>query len=374
MINKERVIQQFLKLVQIDSETKNERNIANYLIDRFKVMDLVVFEDSSHQENGHEAGNIIARLEGTNPQLPALYFTAHMDTVVPGKNIRPEIHNGVIHSDGSTILGADDKAGISAILELIHLIHENPIHHGDLYFAIMSGEESGLVGSQHFDISSLPVKYGYALDSDGEVGTIITAAPSQIKLFTTIKGKASHAGLSPEKGISAISMTAKAITKMPLGRIDEETTANIGSFEGKGPTNVVCDQVLLIAEARSLSKTKLDKQIDKMCSALRETTSQMGGDVDIELKYMYPSYHFDKSDQVVQVVSNAIRALGKEPLLKVSGGGGSDANHLSGKGIPTVNLAMGGYENIHTKNERISISHLLEVPVLLYEIIKESTK
>ncbi len=159
---------------------------------------------------------------------------------------------------------------------------------------------------------------------------------------------------------------------MPLGRIDEETTANIGSFEGKGPTNIVCDQVLLIAEARSFSENKLDEQIERMCDTLREATSQMGGEVNIELKYMYPNYHFKETDKVVEVVKNAVKELGKEPHLKTSGGG-SDANHLSGKGIPTVNLAI-GYENIHTKNERIKISHLFEVPAMLLEIIKESKR
>ncbi|SHN20624.1 M20/M25/M40 family metallo-hydrolase [Gracilibacillus kekensis] len=368
MINRDRIIQQFLELVQISSETKKERKIANYLIKLFKENNLEVMEDKSHQKTGHEAGNIIAKLKGSNVEKPAIYFTAHMDTVEPGNGVKPEIYDDVIYSDGSTILGADDKAGISAIIELIHLIKEKPVDHGDIYFAIMSGEESGLVGSKHFNIAHLPVQYGYALDSDGDVGTIITGAPAQVKVYATIKGKAAHAGVNPEKGVSAISMTAKAITKMPLGRIDEETTANIGSFEGKGPTNVVCEQVLLIAEARSLSIKKLDEQVEKMCVALKQTSEHMGGEAEIDLKYMYPNYQFNESDQVVQIAMKAVKAIGKQPYLKISGGG-SDANHLSGKGIPTVNLGV-GYENIHTKNERIHISHLTELPALLYEIIK----
>nr|WP_082631280.1 M20/M25/M40 family metallo-hydrolase [Gracilibacillus massiliensis] len=370
MIKRDRVIEQFLKLVEISSETTKERKIADYLIKLFKNNDLEVIEDQTNEETGHEAGNIIAKLRGTNVKKPAIYFTAHMDTVAPGENVKPTIYNETIYSDGSTILGADDKAGISAIIELIHLIREHPVDHGDIYFAIMSGEESGLVGSKYVDIDHLPVEYGFALDSDGDVGTIITSAPGQVKIFATIKGKAAHAGVNPEKGISSISMTAKAITKMPLGRIDEETTANIGSFEGKGPTNVVCDQVLLVAEARSLSKKKLDQQVHKMCVALQQTTEQMGGEVEIDLKNMYPNYQFKQSDKVVQVAMNAVRAIGKQPQLK-SSGGGSDANHFSGKGIPTVNLAV-GYENIHTKNERIHISHLIELPAMLYEIVKDT--
>ncbi|UOQ47514.1 M20/M25/M40 family metallo-hydrolase [Gracilibacillus caseinilyticus] len=372
MNNQDRIVKQFIELVQIDSETTKERKIADYLLQLFEQLGLEVKEDNTHKQTGHQAGNIIARLQGTDSDIPAIYFTAHMDTVVPGEAIKPVIKDEFIYSDGTTVLGADDKVGITAIVELIHLLKEQPLVHGDIYFAIMSGEESGLVGSQYFDESQLPVSFGYALDSDGEVGSIITAAPSQAKLFATIKGKAAHAGVQPEKGVSAISMTAKAITKMPLGRIDEETTANVGSFEGKGPTNVVCDRVLLIAEARSLSKDKLEKQVEAMCTALNESTANMGGEVDIEIKHMYPNYQFDENDQVVQVAIKAASALGKKSALKVSGGG-SDANHLSGKGIPTVNLAV-GYENIHTKNERISIASLKEVPLYMYEIVKQLSK
>ncbi|MDX8046056.1 M20/M25/M40 family metallo-hydrolase [Gracilibacillus sp. S3-1-1] len=372
MINQERIINQFIELVQIDSETGRERKIADYLVNLFQELGLEVHEDNTYEVTGHEAGNIVAKLPGTKNDATAIYFTAHMDTVVPGEGIKPEITDDVIHSDGTTILGADDKAGISSIIELIHLLKDNNLEHGDIYFAIMSGEESGLVGSEQFDAAKLPVEYGFALDSDGEIGTVITAAPAQAKLYATIYGKAAHAGVSPEKGISAISLTAKAITQMPLGRIDEETTANIGSFEGKGPTNVVCEQVLLIAEARSLVKDKLDNQVKAMCDALEQTAEQMGGSVDIDVQQTYPNYKFSEKDQVVQIAQNAVKALGKTPTLAVSGGG-SDANHLSGKGIPTVNLAV-GYENIHTKDEKINVANLLEVPALLVEIVKESAK
>lgn len=366
------MINQFFDLVQINSETKEERIIADYLINLFSSLNIKVMEDESAKKTGHQAGNLIAHLEGTNKQVPAIYFTAHMDTVAPGKQVKPIIKDEVIYSDGTTVLGADDKAGIASIIEMIYMIKEHPIHHGDIYFLITSGEESGLVGSKYLDTDKLPADFGYALDSDGQIGTIITAAPGQIKLYATIKGKAAHAGVRPEQGISAISIASKAITKMPLGRIDEETTANIGSFEGTGPTNVVCDEVLLIAEARSLSENKLNKQVEQMKTALQEATEQFGGEVEIKLVPMYPSYYYSKEDQVVRVAMSAVKEMGKKPILTTSGGG-SDANHLSGKNIPTVNLAV-GYENIHTKNESISISNLLEVPELMYEIIKQISK
>ncbi|GAB2573895.1 M20/M25/M40 family metallo-hydrolase [Gracilibacillus alcaliphilus] len=372
MINQERVVSQFLEFVQINSETTQEREIADYLLALLTKLGLEVEEDDTADATGHQAGNIIAKLPATMSDAKAIYFTSHMDTVVPGTDIKPVIRDQVIYSDGTTILGADDKAGLTAIIELIHLLQEYPIPHGDIYFAIMSGEESGLAGSKLFDAKKLPAAFGYALDSDGEIGTIVVAAPAQAKIQALIKGKAAHAGVQPEKGISAISITAKAITRMPLGRIDEETTANIGSFVGKGPTNIVCDQVQLVAEARSLDSDKLNQQVSKMEEALRTAARQMGGEAEVDVAYLYPNYRFEESDEVVQVAVNAIKQMKKTPKLTVSGGG-SDANNIAGKGIPTVNLAV-GYRHIHTKNESIAIQDLTEIPLLMYHIVKEAVK
>jgi tripeptide aminopeptidase len=369
MTDEKRIVQQFIDLVSIDSETTEEREIANYLIKILEEYGLTVEEDNTNELTNHAAGNLIAKLPG-NKNRDAILFTSHMDTVTPGKSITPIVKDGYIMTDGTTILGADDKAGIAAILETIQIIQEEKLEHGDLYFVIMTGEESGLVGSRHIDINKLPVKYGYALDSDGNVGNIVNAAPAQNKLYATIKGKSAHAGVSPEKGVSAISITAKAISKMPLGRIDEETTANIGSFEGKGPTNIVCDKVLLVAEARSISKQKLEQQTTVMVEALEKTATAMGGTVSIKIEEMYPSYQFSKDDYVVTQAMRATTSIGLTPKL-VTSGGGSDANHLSGKGIPTVNLAI-GYENIHTTNEKIQIEQLITIPKLMLSIIKNS--
>ncbi len=176
---------------------------------------------------------------------------------MPGNGIKPSVKDGYIVSDGTTILGADDKAGLAAILETIRTLKENNVEHGDIQFVITVGEESGLVGAKALDGSLLQAKYGYAIDSNGAVGDIIVAAPTQAKLHAVMKGKTAHAGLAPEKGVSAITLAAKSIAKMPLGRIDEETTANIGRFEGGKQTNIVADHVEILAEARSLDPEKM---------------------------------------------------------------------------------------------------------------------
>ncbi|GAF66296.1 peptidase T [Bacillus sp. TS-2] len=368
LLNEERLLNGFLELVKIDSETKHERAIADFLKQKFVELGLEVLEDDSASKTGHGAGNLICTLKGELAADP-IYFTSHMDTVVPGKGIKPAIEGDYVITDGTTILGADDKAGIAAILEALHVIKETELQHGDVQFIITAGEESGLVGAKELDSSLIKAKYGFALDSDGPVGDIIVAAPYQAKIKAVVEGKTAHAGVAPEKGISAISVAAKAISNMPLGRIDEETTANIGRFEGGTQTNIVCDHVEILAEARSLVENKLTKQIEKMKKAFEDTAQNMGTNATVDVKLMYPGYKLSDGDQVVEVAKKAIEAVERSPKLLKSGGG-SDANIISGFGIPTVNLAV-GYEEIHTKNERMSITELNKLAELIIKIIHQ---
>ncbi|MFD1039206.1 M20/M25/M40 family metallo-hydrolase [Virgibacillus byunsanensis] len=371
-VNQERLINEFFELVKVDSETKFEAEIAEVLKKKFTDLGVEVIEDSSKEETGHSAGNLICTLKGNKEGVDPIYFTSHMDTVVPGKGIKPSIKDGYIVSDGTTILGADDKAGLAAIFESIRSLQENNIQHGDIQFVITVGEESGLVGAKALDKSLLNANYGYAIDSNGTVGDIIVAAPTQAKLFTVIKGKTAHAGVAPEKGVSAITIAAKAIAKMPLGRIDEETTANIGRFEGGKQTNIVVDHVEILAEARSLIPEKMEDQVTKMKEAFEKTAEELGGKAEVDVKIMYPGFKRAEGDQVVEVARNAAKAIGRESKLLKSGGG-SDANVIAGLGIPTVNLAV-GYEEIHTTNERIAVDELVKIAELVTEIMKEVAK
>ncbi|KHE71568.1 M20/M25/M40 family metallo-hydrolase [Halobacillus sp. BBL2006] len=368
-INKERLLEEFLELVQIDSETAHEAEIAGILKDKFEDLGLEVIEDDAKSITGHGANNLICNLKGSKSGVDTIYFTSHMDTVVPGNGVKPSIENGYVVTDGSTILGADDKAGVAAILEAIRSLKENNVEHGDLQFIITVGEESGLVGAKALDSSLLKAKFGYALDSDGQVGNIIVAAPTQAKLNAVVKGKTAHAGVAPEKGVSAITLASRAIAKMPLGRIDEETTANIGRFEGGQKTNIVCDHVEILAEARSLVPEKMEEQVEKMKNAFRETAEEMGGEVEIEVDIMYPGFKQKAGDEVVEVARSAASKIGRQSELLTSGGG-SDANIIAGYGIPTVNLAV-GYEEIHTTNERMPVGELEKVAELVTAIVKE---
>ncbi len=369
MINEERLLQEFLELVQIDSETKNEGQIAKILKDKFSLLGLDVYEDNAKELTGFGAGNLICTLPGTKEDVDTIYFTSHMDTVVPGNGVKPSIKDGYVVTDGTTILGADDKTGLSVMLEVIRVLKENNIEHGPIQFIITVGEESGLVGAKVLDRSLIKATYGFALDSDEAVGNIIVAAPTQAKVHAVIKGKTAHAGVAPEKGVSAITIAAKAIAKMPLCRIDEETTANIGRFEGGTQTNIVCDHVEILAEARSLIPEKMEAQVAKMKEAFESTAAEMGGSAEVEVTVMYPGFKYDHGDHVVEVAKKAAAKIGREPKLQHSGGG-SDANVIAGHGIPTVNLAV-GYEDIHTTSEKMPIAELNKLGEMVLAIIEE---
>lgn len=374
MIDTQRLVHEFLELVQIDSETRNERLIADVLANKFKLHGLEVAEDDSASRSGHGAGNLIALLpatEGVN--APKLFFTCHMDTVVPGRGIKPVIgEDGWIRSSGDTILGADDKAGVAALLELIRVLREQEIPHGQIQFVITAGEESGLMGARAMDASLLDADLGYAVDSNGEVGEIAVSAPTQAKITMEVHGKAAHAGVNPEDGISAIQVAGKAISRMKLGRIDKDTTANIGSFSGNGATNVVIDYAKLEAEARSVVQEKVDAQIASMKEALESACAEFGARPVFESRIVYPAFSHTDDSEVVRLAQKAAAQLGLSGRTFQSGGG-SDANVFNGFGVPTVNLSV-GYEDIHTTSEKIKVEDLGKLAGFIVEIVRQSVR
>ncbi|PSL51116.1 tripeptide aminopeptidase [Salsuginibacillus halophilus] len=370
MINEERLLDEFLELVQVDSETKKEGKIARLLKAKFEELGVTVEEDDAAETTEHEANNLICTLAGTNDAAKTVYFTSHMDTVAPGEGVKPTVEDGYVKTDGTTVLGADDKAGLAAMLEAIKVLKEQQLDRGTVQFIITVGEESGLVGAKALDESKLKTDFGYALDSDGPVGHLITAAPTQAKFNVTVHGKTAHAGVAPEKGVSAITVASRAVSAMPLGRIDEETTANIGRFEGGGATNVVCDQVTITAEARSLVREKLDQQVETMTKAFQEAAEKAGASADVNVEIIYPGYKLSEEDEVVAKAIAAAKSLGREPK-QLQSGGGSDGNIISGYGVPTINLGI-GYEDIHTTNEKMSIAELTKAAEMVIAIIQET--
>ena len=368
MVNKDRLVEEFLRLVQIDSESGNESEIAQYLVNQFNELGLDASEDDTKEKTGMGSGNVIARLKGNKAADPIL-FTCHMDTVTPGNGVKPVINGDIIETDKTTVLGADDKAGIAALIEVMRLIKEEGLEHGDIELVLTTGEEVGLLGSVAADMKSLNAKYGFALDSGGAVGEIIIASPDHAKINAKIHGVAAHAGVAPELGVSAIEIASKAIANMPLGRMDEELTANIGTIQGGERTNIVCDLVEITGEARAITRSKLENQMATMTKALEDAAAEMGGTVEVEVTYEDVGYKLTEDDRVIQIAKTVMNNIGRTPNLTATGGG-SDANIFTVMGgIPTANLGV-GYIDIHSKNEKMPITELVKITEAIAEIIK----
>lgn len=359
MINETRLIRTFLDLVAIDSPSGQEEAISRDLARRFAELGGEVEHD--------EHWNLIARFPANGCGDDWLMLSAHMDTVGKDVGIKPLIRDGVIYSDGTTILGGDDKSGVAAILEVICSLQEDGLPHPPLEVVISVGEEMGLRGAKLMDKSRLYALRGYVLDAGGPIGTIVTNAPSQDGLEAWVRGKTAHAGAEPEKGINAIVVAAAAIVAMPLGRIDHETTANIGIIQGGVATNIVPDEVYLKGEARSRDDTKLASQVAAMAAALQDAAERYGARVELKIKRSYTTFKLADDHPVVATAVNAARRLGYEPIIK-STGGGSDANIYAEHGIACAVLST-GMADVHTPQEHIAIADMVGAARLLQEIV-----
>ncbi|CDI48482.1 M20/M25/M40 family metallo-hydrolase [Clostridium tetani] len=366
MIKEERLLNKFLEYVQIDSESLNEKEMMETLIKDMKELGMEVSTDNTGEKVGSNGTNVYGYLKGDLDIEPIL-FSCHMDTVTPGNSIKPVIKDGVIQSSGDTILGGDDKSGIVSILEAIRTIKENNISHGPIEIVFTVCEEIGLKGSKNADYSKIKSRQAFILDSGGDVGKVIIKAPAQDKINVKINGKAAHAGVAPEEGISAIQVAAEAISNMKLLRIDEETTANVGIIEGGKATNIVCPELKIAAEARSLNKDKLKKQTEHMVECFNKAAEKFGVTVEIDVIHSYDPVNLDVEDEIVKTVKTACDKIGVtfEPAAS---GGGSDANVFNGNGIKSVNLAT-GMSKVHTTEEFITVENLNNTAKLVYEII-----
>lgn len=367
MIQEERLIESFMKYVQISSYSKKEKEFANFIKKELESLGFEIYIDSAGKKVGSNTGNIIARLKGDSKREPIL-FSCHLDTVTLGKKIKPTKKDGKIVSDGSTILGADDKAGISALIEALKVVKENNIEHGPIEVVLSICEEIGLLGVRNLEYNKLQSKRAYVIDSEGKPGKIVVQGPVHDDLEIKVLGKSAHAGIAPEKGISAIQVAAHAISKMNLLRIDAETTANIGTIGGGEVTNVVAPEVFIRAEARSQDEKKLEKQVKHMIECLEQTAKEFGAKIEIKRDREYSSFQIEEEDQIVQMVKKACKNIGIEAYTQKSGGG-SDTNIYNEYGIKAVNLATGEGKP-HTKEEYIEIEDLVNTARIIVEIIR----
>ncbi len=372
MINEERLVLLFKSLCLIDAHSLQERECVQSVRSRLDGMGLEVWEDDAGAKIGGNANNLIARMPGNAQGAPKIFFSAHFDTVEPTTGLIIEERDGVFYSASDTILGADDKAGMAPIIEAVQSIIDEGVPHGEVLLLFSVAEEIGLLGAHALEIEKLGLDFGYVLDTGPPVGSFVTRTANHDKLDIVIQGKPAHSGKNPEDGVSALEVAAEAISRMRLGRIDEETTANIGLIQGGTAVNIVCPYVKMRGEARSTDVAKLDAQVDHMVQTFEEAARRRGAIVVIDHHRHYSSYNISEVAEVVKVAQRASKNCGHDPALRTTLGG-SDANVYNTKGVPTI-VAATGMDKIHTHDECISRKDLVATAHLVRELIVESAK
>lgn len=371
MINAQRMAQRFKTLVEIDSLSRKERNVAQAIEKILTGLGAEVVYDAAGEKVGGNCSNMIARFRGTVDAEP-LFLCGHMDTVGPGEGVRAVFADGVFRSDGTTILGADDKSAIVIILEVMEVLLENRMDHPPVEVIFTVCEEIGLQGAKNMDYSLMNARFGYILDSADMEG-IVTRAPAATKITVKVYGKSAHAGSAPEKGVNAIAVASRAISRLALGRIDEETTCNIGTIRGGVATNIVPEQVEVQGEARSHDPEKLLSVSRKMAEAFQETAGEFKATghavrVETSIEEDFPNTRIPEDHRVIRLARKAAANLGI-PLAARTTGGGADANVFFGKGLVAGVLGT-GMTDIHTVNESIALKDMENTARLILEILK----
>ncbi len=372
MINESRLVGLFLNLCKINAPALQERDVIAWTKEYLAGHSLQFYEDEAGKEIGGNANNLIVKVPGNLPDAPSVFLSAHFDTVEPTEGIVIEEIDGVFHATSDTILGADDKGGMAPAIEAVLALRESGEPHGDIYLLLTVAEEIGLQGAAALKIEDLNLDFGYVLDTGPPVGSYVTRTANHDKLDILVKGIPAHAGKDPENGVNAIQIVAEAVSGMRLGRIDDETTANLGTIEGGSATNVVCANVTIKAEARSTNPETLDAQIAHMKQRFVDAAAKWGGEVEFKYLRHYRSYDIDPNAMVVKVAQEASRNLGLEPTLRTTLGG-SDANVFNTRGVPTIVVAT-GMQKIHTHDEHISRVDLVKTAELSLEILRVSSK
>ena len=376
MIDAARLKEEFLELAAISSPSKREGTIARRLEAILKGMGAGVEVDGAGEKIEGNTGNLLARFPGNTPGAPPFLLSGHMDTVGPAERIRPVVEGDVIRTDGTSVLGGDDKAGVVAILEAIRVLRERAIPHGDIEVVLTICEEYGLLGAKNFDTGRLRARRGLVLDVDG-VCELITRAPAANRMSFTVHGLPAHAGICPEQGMSAIQIAAEAIAAMKLGRLDAETTANLGIIQGGLATNIVPAMATVRGETRSLSLEKLEAQTPHMRAcfddAARRHSVRVGdrsyqARVEAQVDRQYARLDIRDDASIVRLVQAAAAATGRTCRTRGTGGG-SDANVFAERGLEVANLACGMRE-IHTVNEWVDVRDLVLTAGLVVETVR----
>jgi tripeptide aminopeptidase len=362
------VVELFTDLAALPSPSGEERAVADRLLEELEAIGLAVDEDETGAVTGSNIGNLLCRLDATADDGIPLFFCAHLDTVPPEGPIEPVEEDGVIRNGRTTILGADNKASVAAMVEAVRRLVAEDRPHAGVELLFTPKEEVGLIGAYAFDQSSLRARHGYVYDQAAPIGEIILGAPSSQTIDVRFRGRAAHAGMYPEEGRSAIAAAARAVADLRLGRIDDETTANVGIIRGGSAVNVVPDWCDVHAEARSHDERKLADLVREMLETCSFAASAAECEMDATVERSYSAYRFRRGDLIVELASSALGSCGFEPRFALSGGA-ADANVFNERGLACLNLGNGMID-IHTPDERIASADLeamVEVTLALVE-------
>lgn len=352
-INKERLINTFVELIKVNSPSLHEREIGELLAIKLRKAGCSV----TMQDYG-DSFNLIAFKRGQNRSVPSLILSAHMDTIEASDGIMFSIENDVIKTTGPTVLGADDKGALAQIIEALLVLQEQGIPHGDIEIIFSSAEETGLLGARNLDFAGIRGRHAIVLDSSGSVGSLVVAAPAHVTYEMQILGKSAHAGIEPERGISAIRVASRIIAAIPDGRIDPETTANIGIIKGGSATNVVPQEVVIKGEIRGHSSEKIEQTKSTIFGTARDITEQHHALLTITEREEYAAYTIDRRSPFLVYLGSVLKKCSLSPAYTVTGGG-SDENIFNQKGIQAINIST-GMQKVHSTEEFISIKDLYD--------------
>jgi len=372
VIDERRLSDLFMSLVRTDSVSRQEAAIAGQVATLLASLGASVIFDHANAHTGGDIGNLIARFPGT-VDIPPMMLNAHLDTVEPGRGVKPVVENGVFHSDGTTILGADDKSAVAILIEVMRVLQDSGRPYGPIELVLTVSEEIGLQGARYLDYSLLKSTFGYALDTT-DTDVIVTRAPALNRIEIQMHGRDAHAGVAPEAGINAIHLAAKAISRLTVGRIDDETTCNIGTIEGGKAANIVPSLVKIKGEVRSHDPIQLAAVTQKMVDTFNDVVDAHKAHpedglpaVEISVEEEFAATRIPDDHPVVAMAMAAARNLGRS-LRTIRTGGGADANIFFAKGIITGVMGT-GMRDMHSVRESVALADMVRTAELVLEII-----
>jgi tripeptide aminopeptidase len=367
---RERLLDDFVRLCEIESPSRSERAVADAVKADLEQLGLQVEEDGTATETGSDSGNLLARIEGP-PDSRTILLCAHLDTVPLAGPVEVRQENGLLTNKHEAILGADNKAAVATILAAARrLTQDGPPVGIEILFTIC--EEQALAGAKAFDLARLQAEFGYVFDHASPIGELITASPTYYRLEAEFRGKAAHAGIRPEEGHNAIAAAAKAIAAMEIGRLDDQTTANVGEIHGGTAANVVAERCHVVLETRSLDDARAGEVVSSMVDAATEAASDYECDVETSVERLFRGYKLARTAPVVEVAAEALRKTGTEPVY-INTGGGSDANALIAADLPVLNVANGTERN-HQPDESVTVDALERMLDVTLAIVAASAR